>query len=526
MIIVDSYKYKTSLLDPDAESFLTAAAITDPIISGAINTLVVQMKADNIWTKMKAIYPMVGGSASTHKWNLKDPRDLDAAFRLQFFGGWTHSANGALPNGSTGYANSFFNAANLSNNSGHLSYYSRTNSAVTNEIPIGVSNFSGDTQFSLVLRRPDNLTSLRATEAAAITGNVTAFSADSRGLTTGSIISSSSRKIYKNGTLLNTNSSTITWARSTFSVFIGAANIATFPPDFYTDKQCAFASIGDGLTDTEAANLYTAVQAFQTTLSRHVSVPIVSDADAQTFLNAAVIEDVTQANAVNTLVTDLKSYGIWSKMKAIYPFVGGTASTHKWNLKDPRDLDAAFRLQFFGGWTHSANGALPNGTNAYADTKLVTSTNLSVNSTHLSFYTPTQSTSGAHDIGNNLTGNFALSAYYSGIGKLFVSYSYPTESVLNTNTNSKGFIIGSRTANNSAKMYFNNSLINTLTTTRTSNLPAISLFLGATNVNSSPSFYSNKEFSFASIGDGLTDTEAANLYTAVQAFQTTLSRQV
>ena len=90
MIIVDSYKYKTSLLDPDAESFLTAAAITDPIISGAINTLVVQMKADNIWTKMKAIYPFVGGTASTHKWNLKDPRDLDAAFRLQFFGGWTH----------------------------------------------------------------------------------------------------------------------------------------------------------------------------------------------------------------------------------------------------------------------------------------------------------------------------------------------------------------------------------------------------------------------------------------------------
>ena len=31
-------------------------------------------------------------------------------------------------------------------------------------------------------------------------------------------------------------------------------------------------------------------------------------------------------------------------MKAIYPFVGGTATTHKFNLKDPADINAAFRL--------------------------------------------------------------------------------------------------------------------------------------------------------------------------------------
>jgi len=38
--------------------------------------------------------------------------------------------------------------------------------------------------------------------------------------------------------------------------------------------------------------------------------------------------------------------------------------------------------------------------------------------------------------------------------------------------------------------------------------------------------YSNRNIAFASIGDGITDTEASNFYTAVQAFQTTLSRQV
>jgi hypothetical protein len=40
------------------------------------------------------------------------------------------------------------------------------------------------------------------------------------------------------------------------------------------------------------------------------------------------------------------------------------------------------------------------------------------------------------------------------------------------------------------------------------------------------SAYDNREQAFASIGDGLTDNEASNLYTAVQAYQTTLSRNV
>ena len=56
------------------------------------------------------------------------------------------------------------------------------------------------------------------------------------------------------------------------------------------------------------------------------------------------------------------------QLDAVYPFLGGTSSSCKWNLKDPRNLDAAFRLTFSGGWTFSSTGALPNGVNAYANT--------------------------------------------------------------------------------------------------------------------------------------------------------------
>ena len=264
---------KTSPVDADAQAFLTAAGITDPTISGAINTLVVQMKADNIWTKMKAIYPMVGGTASTHKFNLKDPRDLDAAFRLVFNGGWTHSSTGATPNGTNGYANTYLAPSSvLGANSASIGYYSRTNSAISNEIAMGVLNFiSGGSGLNLVIRRNTNLNSFRATESGGANALVDSTSIDSRGLTSGSITSSTSRKLYKNGTLLATNSSNYTWDRASNNIIIGAAlDTGTSLVQYYTNKECAFNFISDGLTDTEAANLYTAVQAFQTTLNRQV----------------------------------------------------------------------------------------------------------------------------------------------------------------------------------------------------------------------------------------------------------------
>src|SRR6266536_4458570 len=80
------------------------------------------------------------------------------------------------------------------------------------------------------------------------------------------------------------------------------------------------------------------------------------DSDAQAFFTAAGITNLTYKNAINHLVVDLKDAGIWTKMKAVYPFIDSTAAKHKWNLKDPRDLDSAFRLTFHGTVTHSPNG--------------------------------------------------------------------------------------------------------------------------------------------------------------------------
>ena len=260
--------------------------------------------------------------------------------------------------------------------------------------------------------------------------------------------------------------------------------------------------------------------------------PSIPDVDALAFIAAASITDSTQQSAIDTLVKSLKSANIWTKMKALYPFVGGTATTHKFNLKDPRDLDAAYRLVFNGGWTHSSTGALPNGVNAYADTYLIPIIDLSNNNTHLSHYSRTQnSATNSHDMGceqgTPYDYNFDLYQYYNGVSaKGFLDGTYPQDASQVNNTNTLGLLIGTRIANNNQKTYFNGVLQNTNTNIKVLPLPNNSIYIGATHNDLIASSPSNKQCAFATIGDGLTDTEAANFYTAVQAYQTTLGRAV
>lgn len=243
----------------------------------------------------------------------------------------------------------------------------------------------------------------------------------------------------------------------------------------------------------------------------------VSDSDVQAFITAANITDNTQKNAVNQLVLDLKSANIWTKMKALYPFVGGTAEQHRWNLKNT----AQFKIDWFGGGTHSANGYLPNG-NSYGDTNC-TGLNTIQDSTHLSTYLRTDTNGLFCDMGlADATGYLSIfsrynAAYYSQIHNTASVY------LVLSNPNSLGLHVSNRTASNVLNTWKNGVKLGTGTqpsSARSSN----SIFISG--YNGSALFGSPRQTAFASIGDGLTDAEAANLYTAVQAFQTTLNRQV
>jgi hypothetical protein len=248
------------------------------------------------------------------------------------------------------------------------------------------------------------------------------------------------------------------------------------------------------------------------------------DADAQAFITAANITNNTQKSAINQLVLDLKTYGIWTKMKALYPFVGGTAFSHKFNLKDPRDLDIAFRLSFIGGGTHSLTGYLPNGSDAYANTNFISSSVLSVNSTHISYYSRTNTNTGVDISSRYITGDPGITyIYIRDTGTSYSRINAIGSDTINSNSDGRGMYISSRFISGSFN-FFKNTTKTTINTS-SSGLPIREIDIASISSNGSRSF-GNKECAFVSIGDGLIDTEATNLYTAVNAFQVALSRNV
>lgn len=254
--------------------------------------------------------------------------------------------------------------------------------------------------------------------------------------------------------------------------------------------------------------------------SRYIgnSVPPI-DPDAQAFITAASITNPTQQSAINQLVVDLKGYNIWTKFKAIYPILGGVASSHAVNLKTP----GTFNLTFASGWTHSANGMTP--TNAYADTSLIPNSVLTLNSTHISCYTRTNTTVFAPLLSseNAVNYNNGLFIWPKYSGNLFsVRINDNSSDAATAVTNTQGLHLATRTAANVKKYRHNNTQVLSNTTV-SSALNTSSIYIGASRNNAD---YSTHQIAFASIGDGLTDTDAANFYTAVQAYQTTLGRQV
>ena len=92
-------------VDADALAFLDAAAISDPALRGAVDRLTKSLKLAGIWSKLICAYPFVGGNASAHALNLKDPRNLNAAYRIVWVGSVTHDANGVTGAGGRGVTN-------------------------------------------------------------------------------------------------------------------------------------------------------------------------------------------------------------------------------------------------------------------------------------------------------------------------------------------------------------------------------------------------------------------------------------
>jgi hypothetical protein len=246
------------------------------------------------------------------------------------------------------------------------------------------------------------------------------------------------------------------------------------------------------------------------------------DADAVAFFNRVTTAGGsltnTEKQAVNSLVIALKANSLWTPMKAIYPMVGASAAACAQNLKS-----SSFTGTFSSGWTFASTGVTPNGTSAFMDTTYNPSVSGLLDSGHISVYSRTDLQSGSTiDFGSNAPAHF-VSYYFGDVTYSGINSSDGPPGPTFTPTTS--LLLISRIASTTAKVFRAGTLAYTDNKTSTSR-PNQKLSLGALNNNGTNALFSSRQYAFASIGDGLTDTQASDFYTAVQAFQTTLSRQV
>ncbi len=259
------------------------------------------------------------------------------------------------------------------------------------------------------------------------------------------------------------------------------------------------------------------------------------DVDALALINViqnieGIPLSVDQIAYVHFMIGGLKdpALDLWGDQDCVYLHVGADADAHKYNAKDPRDLDAAYRIEWYGGGLHTATGYKPNGTNGYGDTNYIPNVR-PIDDFQFSSYIRTNLTGTAIlDIGNL----FGPTSSYIAPDFSFNNYracNGPQTGPVARGYNTAAFWTALRSVGTHSKQFRNKTLTDTDAASNVGFTAATSsFFIGAVNNIFNPSFqyYSPREHAFDMIGKSFSDIKQGLLYDLVQAGQTMLSRQV
>jgi hypothetical protein len=255
-------------------------------------------------------------------------------------------------------------------------------------------------------------------------------------------------------------------------------------------------------------------------------------ADAQTVINSiegtGVSLNSTQKGGIDRFIRDLHgesnvsytTYDVWSIITALYGYVGGTAAAHAINWKSPGTYD----LTFYGSWVHSATGAKPDGSTAYADTHLNENTVLTLNDEHISYYGRTDQLSNNVAIGVAGAGTETNMFLYFN-GSTYLRVQHGAGATIGGISDTKGLFIANRPSSTELRNSKNGTIYvqSDASSGAKSNL---NFYIGALNNGGSAAFFSSIETALNSFGGSFSDSQQLAFYNAVQALETTLGRQV
>ena len=265
--------------------------------------------------------------------------------------------------------------------------------------------------------------------------------------------------------------------------------------------------------------------------------PAAFDPDAATYLATVLSNggtlDSTISAATNTLFTSLKSNGLYTKMRVMYPMLGGVADSVKFNALNPLNTNGAFRLTYNGGGTYSydASGLTINNADlfgtSFANTYFNASTQFSANSLTTGIYLFNQRATSAN--------SFWFGAYEGATPERFLSIEWDSvnnggeifsrANKINQTGLTYGNIRGQWTlGNDGTNNYFRFNGASIGTGTDTTARPNGNIYLGTLNLGGSGYRGVHARFQFFYVSTYLSPSEAATIEGIINTFQTSLGR--
>jgi len=286
--LINTVKTVYTIVNTEVVNWVEATGMTNPRVWEAVDRFVSGLKADNVWSKFDAIYPLITDSTSTAV--IKDQFSKNLVntnlYTLAYIGSSTVGYAGYTNGGVDSYINTNLNPSSSINvtheDREHLSFYTAQNFASTQQghmgahwkYVVGVGTFndgysihttgSSNTSYITTGTGPlgpgagsDTQIVTNATSSGWWLSSLTNQGTTSQAYVNGNLLLSNNDIIGGEPTKVNTPIllGTVGWRQDDPTNFV-------FPFGFST-LQYSFFSIGDYLTGTDATNAYNRVQTLQ-----------------------------------------------------------------------------------------------------------------------------------------------------------------------------------------------------------------------------------------------------------------------
>ena len=247
------------------------------------------------------------------------------------------------------------------------------------------------------------------------------------------------------------------------------------------------------------------------------------DPDAKNGIVAGGITDPVVIAAINNYILSMKLNQFWNRHDKIMLIAGGTNQSTAIDFKNP-NTPASWN----GTFTINSGGFTGNGSNGYGNLNWNPATqgvNYIQDSAGVDLYITTNVNESKEDIGCNDGTNY-ITMRSRGSDFIYNNLNTSNLNFLTANTDSRGLISIDRSSSTVVKNYRNGVQVGSNGSKASTTIPSRNIYLGCSNGNGTATNFATKTYAYVGFRNSFNATEMATLYSIIQTFQTSLSRNV